>query len=57
MKAVDARLKAAGVKSIGQRLRIQTTVQKAADNSYHTLCGGTGFHCEGIEADSVLHAI
>lgn len=33
MKAVDARLKAAGVKSIGQRLRIQTAVQKAADNS------------------------
>ena len=33
MKAVDARLKEAGIKSIGQRLKIQTAVQKAADSS------------------------
>lgn len=33
MKAVDARLKEAGVKSIGQRLKIQTAVQKGLDAS------------------------
>lgn len=33
MKAVDARLKENGVKSIGSRLKIQTAVQKAAETS------------------------